>query len=371
MRVPFVDLKAQYQSHREQIDAAIAAVIDASAYVGGEFVRTFEGQFAAACGTTFCIGCGNGTDAIYVVLRMLGVGVGDEVITTAMSWISTSETISQAGATPVFVDVDRFYGIDASLIESRVTRRTRAIIPVHLYGQPADMDPIVAIAAKHDLLVIEDCAQAHLATLNGRGVGTFGVAGTFSFYPAKNLGAYGDAGAIVTSDAQLAERARMYANHGGLVKHEHVIEGLNSRLDGLQAAILTAKLARLREWTDRRSAVAAMYTERLRDVAEVATPQVRAGAAHVYHLYVVQACERERLREHLRSLGIETQIHYPRPLPFLPCYSPLAASAVDFPTAAMMQSKILSLPMYAELTERQIDHVTSSIRGFYRSGGRR
>jgi dTDP-4-amino-4,6-dideoxygalactose transaminase len=369
MRVPFVDLKAQYQSHRDQIDAAIAAVIDASAYVGGEFVRTFEGQFAAACGTRFCIGCGNGTDAIYVTLRMLGIGAGDEVITTAMTWISTSETISQAGATPVFIDVDRFYGIDASLIESRVTPRTRAIIPVHLYGQPADMDAIVAIAAKHRLAVIEDCAQAHLATLNGRGVGTFGVAGTFSFYPGKNLGAYGDAGAIVTSDAQLAERTRMYANHGALVKHEHVIEGLNSRLDGLQAAILAAKLGRLREWTDRRSAAAAMYTERLRDIPEIATPQVRAGAAHVYHLYVVQACERERLREHLRTLGIETQVHYPRPLPFLPCYSRLGASVTDFPTAATMQSKILSLPMYAELTERQIDHVTGSIRRFYRSVG--
>lgn len=367
MRVPFVDLKAQYQSHRDQIDAAIAAVIDASAYVGGEFVRTFENQFAAACGTTFCVGCGNGTDAIYVVLRMLGIGAGDEVITTAMSWISTSETISQAGATPTFVDVDRFYGIDASLIESRITPRTRAIIPVHLYGQPADMDGILAIAVKHRLTVIEDCAQAHLATLHGRGVGKFGVAGTFSFYPGKNLGAYGDAGAIVTSDPQLAERARMYANHGALAKHEHTIEGINSRLDGLQAAVLAAKLGRLREWTDRRIAVAAMYTERLRDVPEIATPLVRPGAAHVYHLYVVQASERERLREYLRNLGVETQIHYPRPLPYLPCYSRLGASARDFPAAAMMQPKILSLPMYAELTEKQIDYVTTNIRRFYRS----
>jgi dTDP-4-amino-4,6-dideoxygalactose transaminase len=369
MRVPLVDLKAQYRAHREQIDAAIAAVIDTSAYIGGEFVRSFESQFAAACGTTFCVGCGNGTDAIYVILRMLGIGPGDEVITTAMSWISTSETISQAGATPVFVDVDSCYGIDAGLIESRITARTRAIIPVHLYGQAADMGPITAIAAKHGLVVIEDCAQAHLATLHGRGVGTFGVAGTFSFYPGKNLGAYGDAGAIVTSDSQLAERARMYANHGALVKHEHAIEGINSRLDGLQAAILAAKLARLREWTERRGAVATMYTQRLQDVPEVATPQVRAGAQHVYHLYVVQAQERERLREHLRSHGIETQIHYPRPLPFLPCYSRLGARADDFPAAAALQSRILSLPMYAELTEAQIDHVTGSIRQFYRSVG--
>ena len=258
-RIPFVDLHAQYLAHRAEIDTAIRSVIDESAFIGGAHVRAFEQTFATMTGRRHCVSCGNGTDAIYVVLRMLGIGPGDEVVTGAISWISSSETISQAGATPVFVDMDAFLGLDASRLEAAITPRTRAIIPVHLYGQCVDMDMVLDVAARHGLYVIEDCAQAHLATHAGRQAGSMGLAGTFSFYPGKNLGAYGDAGAIVTDDDDLARRCRAYANHGALVKHQHEIEGINSRLDGLQAAILSAKLPHLRQWTERRRALATAY----------------------------------------------------------------------------------------------------------------
>lgn len=365
MKVPFVDLGAQYRAHRSEIDAAIAGVIASSAYIGGEHVRAFESAFRQFAGTTEVVGCANGTDALYVVMRMLGIGPGDEVVTTAMSWISTSETITQTGATPVFVDVDEYYGLDSARLEAHITSRTRAIIPVHLYGQPAAMLEIMAVAAAHRIPIIEDCAQAHLATIAGRVVGTMGVAGTYSFYPGKNLGAYGDAGAIVTSDADLALRCRRYANHGALVKHEHDIEGINSRLDGLQAAILSAKLPHLARWTDARRRIAARYARGLDDVDGIELPAARPEASHVHHVYVVRAERREALRERLKAAGVETQVHYPRPLPFLPCYARLGATPKDFPRAASLQPRIVSLPMYAELTDAQIDHVCDVVRDFY------
>lgn len=364
-RIPFVDLQAQYQAHRIEIDSAIQSIIGQTAFIGGEAVRSFERDFAARVGVRECIACGNGTDAIYIVLRMLGIGAGDEVITTASSWISTSETISQAGATPVFVDIDDYFCMDPSLLEAAISPRTRAIIPVHLYGHPADMTPIMEIAKRHRLLVIEDCAQAHLAADHGRVVGTLGVAATFSFYPGKNLGAYGDAGAIVTGDAALAEKCRAYANHGALVKHQHEMEGINSRLDGLQAAILSAKLPHLDDWTRRRRAVAQAYDEMLVGIPGLQTPLQRPGAEHVYHLYVVRARLRDELKAFLAERRIETQVHYPTALPLLPAYRRLGGQPQDFPHAFAAQNEILSLPIYAELAIERVAQVADAIRDFY------
>ena len=364
-RIPFVDLHAQYVAHRGEIDAAIQSVIAQTAFVGGAPVRAFEQAFANAAGRRHCVSCGNGTDAIYVLLRMLGIGPGDEVITGAISWISSSETIGQAGATPVFIDMDPCFGLDAARLHAAITPRTRAIIPVHLYGQCADMDPILALAARHGLHVIEDCAQAHLATHAGRIAGTMGIAGTFSFYPGKNLGAYGDAGAIVTDDDDLARRCRAYANHGALVKHQHEMEGINSRLDGLQAAILAAKLPHLRDWTKKRQAVADVYDEALAGIDGVQVPRRRLGTEHVFHLYVIQTPHREELRRHLSERGIETQVHYPTALPFLRAYHRLGHVPADFPLAHAAQSEILSLPMYAELPLAAVHEVADAIREFH------
>ena len=363
--IPFVDLHAQYQAHRVEIDEAIQSVIAQTAFIGGTHVRRFEQAFADATGRQHCVSCGNGTDAIYVLLRMLGIGAGDEVITGAISWISSSETISQAGATPVFVDMDMFFGLDAGRLEAAITPRTRAIIPVHLYGQCTDMGSVLDIAARHRLHVIEDCAQAHLATYAGRLAGSMGIAGTFSFYPGKNLGAYGDAGAIVTDDDDLARRCRAYANHGALVKHQHEIEGINSRLDGLQAAVLSAKLPHLREWTARRQAVARAYDEALAGIEGVELPRRRPGTEHVFHLYVIRTQRRDALRAYLSERGIETQIHYPTALPFLPAYRRLGYVPADFPLAHAAQSEILSLPMYAELPIGAVREVADAIRGFH------
>jgi dTDP-4-amino-4,6-dideoxygalactose transaminase len=366
MRVPFVDLSAQYQAHRADFDGAVAAVIQANAFIGGKPVQEFERAFADAYGVRHCVACGNGTDAIYIVLRMLGVGPGDEVITSAASWISTSETISQAGATPVFVDVDEHFLIDVDLLEKAITPRTRAVIPVHLYGQAAQMERIAALCRTNNLRLIEDCAQAHFAQWAGRRVGTFGDAGTFSFYPGKNLGAWGDAGAIVTNDDELARLSRMYSNHGALVKHQHEMEGINSRMDGLQAALLTAKLRFINSWTSARQRVAAQYDRLLAGVGDLEVPTVRAGATHVYHLYVVRTAHRDELRAFLTEQGIETAIHYPTALPLLPAYKRLGVPPGSIPRAAGNQHRILSLPIYPELRSDMIEFVVESIRAFFR-----
>ena len=365
MHVPFVDLSAQYQVHREEFDAALAAVIAKTAFVGGEFVRDFERRYAEAYGIQHCVSCANGTDAIYIVLRMLGIGAGDEAITSAISWISTSETITQAGARPVCVDVDEHCLIDVDAIEAAITARTRAVIPVHLYGQAVDMGRVAEICSRHGLKLIEDCAQAHFAEWQGRRVGTFGDAATFSFYPGKNLGAWGDAGAIVTGNADLARRCRMYANHGALVKHQHEMEGVNSRLDGLQAALLSAKLPHVADWTKARQAVARTYDRLLAGVRGLRLPRVQEGATHVFHLYVVQTDRRDELKGFLAERGIETAVHYPTALPLLPAYRYLGGDATAFPRAAATQARILSLPMYPELTTEMIEYVADSIRAFF------
>jgi dTDP-4-amino-4,6-dideoxygalactose transaminase len=363
--VPFADLHAQYLTIRTEIDAAIAEVIRNSAFIRGPAVEKFEQEFAAAIGTPHCVSCANGTDAIYIAMHALGVQPGDEVITTAHSWIATSETITQAGGKVVFCDTDPdTFTIDPAQIEARITSRTVGIIPVHLYGQPADMERIMAVALKHKLWVIEDCAQAHLARVNGQQVGTFGVAATYSFYPGKNLGAMGDAGAIVTGDADLARRMAMFARHGGITKGDHQIEGINSRLDGLQAAILSVKLRRLPDWTRARQAIAGRYDQALASIAGVATPRVGAGREHVYHLYVIQHERRDALAQQLNADGIQTVINYPVALPFLPAYKRLGHVPADFPNAHRHQGRILSIPIFPEMSAAQQAAVVASIRRF-------
>jgi dTDP-4-amino-4,6-dideoxygalactose transaminase len=364
MKIPFVDLHAQYLAHRTEIDLAIANVIEQTAFIGGAAVRRFESDFAADYGVAHCVSCANGTDAIYIALKMLDIGPGDEVITTAHSWISTSEAVSQTGATPVFVDVDDYYMIDTARIERAITSRTRAVIPVHLYGQSAEMTAIANLCRLRGLKLIEDCAQAHYATWSAKRVGTFGDVATFSFYPGKNLGAYGDAGAIVTNDGDLATKMRMYANHGALVKHDHRMEGINSRLDGLQAAVLSAKLPHIHEWTRARQRVAAWYEQYLAGIPGIARPRVREGATHVWHLYVIQHDDRDALARHLGSRDVQTAVHYPVALPLMPAYSGRGFAAADFPRAAANQGRILSLPIYPEMTEPMVQYVAGAIAEF-------
>ena len=361
MNVPFVDLHAQYLTIKSDIDGAIADVIRQSAFIRSKHVTDFETQWANTVGVRCCVSCANGTDAIYIAMRGLGLKQGDEVITTAHSWISTSETITQAGGKVVFCDTDRqTFTIDPKQIESKITPRTVGIIPVHLYGQPADMDPILAIAAKRGLWVIEDCAQAHIAEYKGRQVGTMGTAATFSFYPGKNLGAMGDAGCLVTNDSKLAAWSELYARHGG--KGEHTIEGMNSRLDGLHAAILSTKLPHLRRWTAERQRIAARYDDLFAKVPGVERPAIAAGRTHVFHLYVIRVKDRNGLQKHLSSRGVSTMLNYPRALPFYPAYSYLGHVPADFPVAHDHQNRILSLPIYPEMTDDMVAYVAAAVR---------
>ena len=365
MPVPFADLQLQYQSIKAEIDGAIAAVIGGNAFIRGPYVDAFEREFAAAVDVQHCVSCANGTDALYLAMAALGVKPGDEVITTAHSWISTSAMITHAGASVVFCDTDGVtFTIDPGRIEAAITPRTVGIVPVHLYGQPADMDAIMAIAQKHKLWVIEDCAQAHLARYKGRQVGTFGAAATYSFYPGKNLGAMGDAGAVVTNDGALAEHMTMLARHGGLVKHQHQIEGINSRLDGMQAAILSAKLPHLPAWTQARQEAAKIYDAGLNQIEDVVVPQVAAGRTHVYHLYTIRHPRRDALAAHLNANGVQTAINYPTALPFLVAYGRFKHRPEQFPHAHRDSGSILSLPMFAEITPDQQRMVVDLIRAF-------
>ncbi|HPG38229.1 MAG TPA: DegT/DnrJ/EryC1/StrS family aminotransferase [bacterium] len=365
MKIPLVNLQVQYETLHQEIDQAINQVIRETAFIGGEFCIAFEREFAAFCHAEYCIGVGNGTDALFLVLKAKEIGPGDEVITVANSFIATSEAITATGARPVFVDCDPgTFTIAVSKIEAKITLRTRAIIPVHLYGQPADMDEINTIARKHGLFVLEDAAQAHGAYYKNRRVGTLGNAACFSFYPGKNLGAYGDGGAIVTNDPELAEKCRMLANHGRLEKYTHKIEGYNSRLDGLQAAILSVKLRRLDDWNRARNRVADYYQQRLINTP-VSLPFKSSFVQHVYHLYVICVDERNELQKKLKDDGISTGIHYPIPLPHQPAYQYLEHKKGDFPVCEQLAGKILSLPMYPELTNQELDYIIEKIREFY------
>lgn len=365
MQVPYADLHLQYQNLKSDIDAAITAVIRDSAFIRGPFVDAFEAEFAEAAEAKHCISCANGTDALYLAMVALGVTAGDEVITTAHSWISTSAMITHSGAKVVFCDTDdSTFTIDPVAIERAITPRTVGIIPVHLYGQPADMDAIMAIARKHKLWVIEDCAQAHAARYKGQLIGTFGAAATYSFYPGKNLGAMGDAGAVVTNDSALAQHMTKLARHGGLVKHKHDIEGINSRLDGMQAAILSAKLPHLAVWTEARQKAAAIYDVGLKQIEDLDVPQVASGRTHVYHLYTIKHPKRDALASYLNSNGVQTAINYPTALPLLPAYRRYKHKPEQFPNASRNQHMILSLPMFAEITREQQDYVIALIRNF-------
>ena len=362
MNIPFVDLKTQYESIKMEIDTVIQDVINNTAFIKGSYVEQFESDYASAYGVKHCISCANGTDALFIAQKMLGIGPGDEVITTALSWISTSESISLTGAKPVFVDIEEdYFTIDPQKIEEKITSRTKAIIPVHIYGQCADMDPILDIARKHNLYVIEDTAQAHFAKYKGKLAGTMGDVGTFSFYPGKNLGAYGDAGAIITNSVELAEKIRMFANHGAFQKHNHKMEGINSRLDGLQAAILSVKLKYIQKWNEKRRKVASLYSELLAKNESIKTPIIRDNSQHVFHVYCVKTEDRDKLKGTLEEQGVKTAIHYPTALPFLEAYEYLNHKQEDYPVAHQTQSEILSLPIFPEISELQIEYIIQTI----------
>jgi dTDP-4-amino-4,6-dideoxygalactose transaminase len=365
MHIPFVDLAAQYSALKEEIDAAIASVVAESAYIGtrsNRFVTEFESKFASYSGAKYCVGCGNGTDALEILLRAVGIGPGDEVIVPALTWIATSEAATNVGAHTVFADINpSTCTIDPKAVETVLSERTKAIIPVHLYGLPADMDPIMDIAKKHDLYVIEDCAQAHGAEYKGRKVGTIGHAGSFSFFPGKNLGAYGDAGGIITDDEELARRARMIGQHGQSDrKFEHEIEGRNSRLDGLQAAILNVKLKYIEEWTARRIEIANLYRQQLSDLPMV-LPTLPDERRHVYHLFAVRVSNRNSVRASLRDVGISTGQQYPIALPLLEAYASRSHQPEHFPNAHAMSKHVLTLPIYPELTDNQMQFIVSKL----------
>lgn len=363
MKVPFGDLVAQHAALQPELDAAVAGVLASSGFIGGPDVAGFEAEFAEWQGAQFAIGCANGTDAIYIVLKSLGIGLGDEVITTAHSWISTAEAITQTGATVRFVDVDRHYHLEPSHVEAAVTHRTRAIIGVHLFGQPFDGPALKSIADRHGLFLIEDSAQAHGAALHGDPVGSWGTAATFSFFPGKNLGAWGDAGAILTNDADLARACKVFARHGGLSKHDHEIPGINSRLDAIHAAVLRVKLRRVKDWNARRSELAEVYFDGLRGLDGIELPAVRPGSGHVWHLFVIQVPRRDALQQSLADAGIATGIHYPRALPFTRAYQPLGYRPAELRNAARNQERILSLPLYPEMTDEQALYVIHTLRG--------
>ncbi|HEV2881593.1 MAG TPA: DegT/DnrJ/EryC1/StrS family aminotransferase [Pyrinomonadaceae bacterium] len=373
MSVPFVDLQAQYRAIKREVDEAIGRVVESAAFILGREVEAFESAFAEYLGAKFCVGVNSGTAAIQLAVTACGVGAGDEVIVPANTFFATAEAVSTAGATPVFVDADPVsYTIDVNKIEAAINARTRAIIPVHLYGQAADLDPIFEIAARHNLSVIEDAAQAHGSLYKGRRVGALGRANCFSFYPGKNLGAYGEGGAVVTDDAEVARRVRLLRDHGSEHKYRHDIIGYNFRLEGIQGAVLNVKLKYLDGWNELRRAHAARYRELLSglsggdgDGASALTlPRELPYARHIYHLYVVQTDERDALQQHLTAAGIQTGIHYPVPVHLQPAYASLGHRAGDFPVAERQAARVLSLPMFPELTGEQIERVAEVVRAF-------
>jgi dTDP-4-amino-4,6-dideoxygalactose transaminase len=359
--IPFVDLKAQYRAIKLEVRDAIDRVLESQHFVLGPEVRAFESEFATYAACAEAVGVNTGTSALHLALLAAGIGHGDEVITTPFTFVATVAAVTYAGARPVLVDIDpTSYTIDPELIEAAITPRTRAILPVHLYGQPADMDPILDIARRHQLLVIEDAAQAHGAEYRGRRVGGIGDIGCFSFYPGKNLGAYGEGGAVTTNDATFAESVRMLRDWGAKSKYDHVLKGYNFRLEELQAAVLRVKLRHIEEWTEARRAAAGRYTELLGS-SPVIIPRQMDYARHVFHLYVVRASDRTALQETLRSNEIQTGIHYPTPVHLLPAHADLGYMPGDFPHAERAAKEVLSLPMYAELSSEQCEQVATAI----------
>jgi len=364
--VPFLDLRQQYQSIKDEVNISLQQVMDSSRFVLGENVNFLEKEFAGFCETDYAVGVANGTDALRLALIACGIGKGDEVITIPNTFIATTEAISQTGVKIVFVDVNLWtYNIDVSQIEGAINERTRVIVPVHLFGEPADMNPIMKIARKYNLKVIEDACQAHGAEYKGKKVGSIGDAGCFSFYPSKNLGAFGDGGMVVTNGNEIAQKIKMLRDHGQIKKYEHLVEGYNSRLDEIQAAILRVKLKRLDEWNKLRRKNASIYNDLLEDVDEVVMPLEAEYAKHVYHLYVIRTHRRDELQDWLKSKGIGTGLHYPIPLHLQRAYEYLGYKEGDFPVAEECAKQILSLPMFPELTQEEIEKVVTEIKRFF------
>jgi len=366
MGVPFLDLRQQYQSIKDEVNISLQQVMDSSRFVLGENVNFLEKEFAGFCETDYAVGVANGTDALRLALIACGIGKGDEVITIPNTFIATTEAISQTGVKIVFVDVNLWtYNIDVSQIEGAINERTRVIVPVHLFGEPADMNPIMKIARKYNLKVIEDACQAHGAEYKGKKVGSIGDAGCFSFYPSKNLGAFGDGGMVVSNGNEIAQKIKMLRDHGQIKKYEHLVEGYNSRLDEIQAAILRVKLKRLDEWNKLRRKNASIYNDLLEDVDEVVMPLEAEYAKHVYHLYVIRTHRRDELQDWLKSKGIGTGLHYPIPLHLQRAYEYLGYKEGDFPVAEECAKQILSLPMFPELTQEEIEKVVTEIKRFF------
>lgn len=366
MHIPFVNLRLQYASIQPEIDTAVKEVFATSQFIGGEYVKKFDREFALTFDQKHCISTGNGTDALFTILKSLGIGPGDEIITPAFSCIASAETISLTGARVVFADVDPdHYLIHLDDLKKKISPKTKAIIAVHLYGQAAPITELKKICDQQGLMLIEDCAQAHLTKEYGKLAGTFGIASAFSFYPTKNLGAYGDAGCILTSDDVLAEKMRRFTNHGALQKDDHAVEGSNSRLDALQAAILSVKLNHLQSWNTRRIQIAELYTSLLQNISGLKTPAVRKNTLHTFHIYSLRTQQRNQLKEYLASQGIDTMIHYPKGLPFTDAYQHLQHTPIDFPVTYRLQDEMLSLPVYPELTDAEVTYVASCIRNYF------
>ena len=371
MQIPNLDLKAHHGPMREELIAVIQEVIDNSAFAGGPYVARFEQDFAPFCGTSHAIGVGNGTDALWLTLLALGVGAGDEVITVPMTFIATAEAISFCGAKPVFVDIDeRTYTMNPELLERAITPRTKAIIPVHLFGQPADMDPILEIARRHGLHVVEDACQAHGAEYNGRRAGSMGIAGCFSFYPGKNLGALGEAGAVVTNGDELKNKIQMLRDHGQAKKYYHAVIGWNGRMDGIQGAALRVKLKYLERANEARRANARLYDQQLAGIQELVLPVEAAYARHVYHLYVVRLPRRDQILQAMANRGIACAIHYPMPLHLQQAYQGLGYFKGSFPVAERCAEEVLSLPMYPELSAEQVRTVVRELKNLLGSSQR-
>ncbi|MEO9475291.1 MAG: DegT/DnrJ/EryC1/StrS family aminotransferase [Cyclobacteriaceae bacterium] len=360
MKVPFVDLKAQYDSIKEEIDQAISDILHNTSFIGGDAVRNFEVAFSQFIGAEHCVSCANGTDSLEIILKAMEIGPGDEVLVPANSWISSAEAVNTVGAEPVFVDVlESEYTIDPTLIQKSITPKTKAIMPVHLYGLPARMDAIMEIAEANGLRVIEDAAQAHGAMIAGKRVGTIGEASSFSFYPGKNLGAYGDAGGMLTNDPGLAEKLRRIGNHGQITKHDHQMLGRNSRLDTLQAAVLKVKLPYLQKWIEERNRVAARYRALINNKG--AMTDVPDGYYHAYHLFILRTKNRSDLQKAFDEAGIGHGIHYPTPLPFIHAYAYKGHTGEDFPVSNMLSNEIISLPIFPEMSDAQIERVAEIV----------
>lgn len=369
MTVPFLDLRAQHEPLRHEFLAAIDAVIRDSAFAGGPYVSKFEGEFAEFCGVPHAIGVGNGTDALWLALLALGLGNGDEVITVPNTFMATAEAISFCGAKPVFVDIEpATYTMDPAQLERAITPRTKAIIPVHLFGQVADMEPILEIACRHGLPVIEDACQAHGAEYKGQVAGAIGIAGCFSFYPGKNLGAFGEAGAVTTRDAELKRKIQVLRDHGQARKYVHDEIGWNARMDGIQGAVLSVKLKHLARGNEARRAHARRYHELLRELPELVLPVEAPGRKHVYHIYAVRLQNRDQVLEALHTKGVHCGIHYPVPIHLQKAYRALGYATGSFPVAEKCAAEFLSLPMFPELADEQIAAVASELRRHVRPG---